>query len=687
MTTSFGPVREVMFAPTSNVADVSTFLIRDDAYARSSAVLGRTLRLGDPIDTGVVSASYQTSWAGGRDQTSFSDTSMFLDSTLDTTDPAGRIKMWPGITPLGHGGAEFATSIISSNKGTSFTNNSIIFSMNNGSLFHGLVDTPFTQTSLINFYPDVPTVMCQLDQTGGNASEWIAVGFTNGKYQIVQTTSGSAQDRSHPDPAKRATVLDIVSYRRKMAVMMGTVLWTVDYTGPSVVWTEVVSFNQAAPTDASLAVVGDTLYILVSYRGGRSALFASDGSTGATLLYTFENSYPVKLHSFKGGLYIHVNEFAFTQDSPAVGRLNAALYSYSGGSMRKLYSRSDSSQYFINATSTGPSCIWNDYIALSYYSLPKTFNSTTEDRTVGFLLYDPVNDSFHAGPSLKGLPANTTIKTMNQSNGALYFNMTDGVNNVLCVTNRNMVVSKVGWGGSYPMSLGIRTTSQKHKLISSSFDAGFPDQQKTWLRVNVKHNLQQGTGGATTIPTMNVYVRTSSNDYDSTEYLIGTYSPGVSDYGWRTTSFDIAWAGTKFPKSNQLRYVVELAIPHNPANDYGAIYSEKAMVESVSVEYMLVATPKKVWRARVLCEDEQLKLSNTANVLTTRKELVDKLFEYWENGQPLYYWDASSSTVTPSSVNYDHIVMITDIGENSYRIDSNGEEVNSEVSLTMYEVA
>ena len=73
--------------------------------------------------------------------------------------------------------------------------------------------------------------------------------------------------------------------------------------------------------------------------------------------------------------------------------------------------------------------------------------------------------------------------------------------------------------------------------------------------------------------------------------------------------------------------------------------------------------------------------------MNTRQELVDKLFEYWEAGQPLYFWDASSASVTPTSNNYDHIVMITDIGENSYRIDDRGEEVNSEVSLTMYEVA
>lgn len=694
MTTSYGPVREVMFAPTSNVADVNSFLIRDDAYARSSAVLGRTLRLGDPIDTGVVSAAYQTSWSGGRDQTLFSDISMYLDSTLDTTDSTGRLKMWPGINPLGLGGAETTVSIVSSSKGTSFSNNCVLFANSasgNTGIWQGLVDSPYTQTNIASFTGETATIMCQLDQTGGGAAEWVAIGFTNGNFKIINTITNAVQDRSYVlqpgyDASKVARIHDIVPFKRKMAVMMGRILWTVDTnSGGTTTWTEVVSFNQGSAENAALAVVNETLYILVSYRGGRSALFASDGSSGATLLYTFENAYPVKLHSFKGGLYVHVNETSFTQTTPVVGKLNSALYSYSGGSMRKLHSKSNAFQYFINAESNGTSCIWNDYIALSYFALPKAFTAT-EDRTVGFLLYDPVNDSFHMGPSLKGLPSTTKITAAGQSNGSLYFSISDGTNNVLCETRRDGVASKLGWGNSYPMGLGVRNTQQKHKLISSAFDAGLADQQKTWLRINVKHNLERGTGGASTIPTLNVYVRTSSNDYDSTEYLIGTYSPGASDSGWRTTSFDVAWTGTKYPKSNQLRYVIEISYPHDPANDSGAIFVDKAMIDSVSVEYMLVATPKKVWRSRVLCEDDQLKLNNTANVLDTRQELVDKLFQYWEDGQPLYYWDASPASVTPTTSNYDHIVMITDIGENSYRINDIGNEVNSEVSLTMYEV-
>lgn len=696
MTTSYGPVRQVMFAPTSNVADVNSFLIRDDAYARSSAVLGRTLRLGDPIDTGVVSASYQTSWSGGRDQTLYSDTSMYLDSTLDTTDATGRIKMWPGITPLGSGGVENTTSILSSSRGNSFSNNAVVFCNTNGTnttVFNRNVDSPYTQTSLATFTGEVCTTMAQLDQTSNPLPDWIAIGFTNGNFKALNTITGTVQDRSYVlqsgyDATKVGKIYDMASYRRKMAVMMKRSLWTVDTNSSSVTtWTEVVQFNQSSDEAASLAIVGDTLYVLVQYRGGRCALFASDGTTGATLLYTFENAYAVKLHSFKGGLYVHLNETTFTQDNPVLGKLNSTLYSYSGGSMRKLHSRSNAFQYFITAQSNGPSCIWNDYIAMSFYSLPKTFNSTTEDRTIGFLLYDPVNDAFHMGPCLKGLPSTTSVYSMNQSNGSLYFAINDGTTNYLCQTRRDGLATKLGWTPTNAIGSGVRGVQQKHKLVSSAFDAGFPDQQKTWLRVNVKHNLERSGVTSDKIPTLNVYVRTSSNDYDSTEYLIGTYSPGATDTGWRTSSFDIAWTGTKFPKSNQLRYVIELSYPHSTSDDSGSIFVDKAMIDSVSVEYMLVATPKKVWRARVLCEDDQLKINGAVNVLDTRQELVDKLFQYWEDGQPLYYWDASPANVTPSSVNYDHIVMITDIGENSYRVDDRGEEVNSEVSLTMYEVA
>jgi hypothetical protein len=589
--------------------------------------------------------------------------------------------------------------MINSPSGTTFADNKIVFGNSNGVIWQAEVDTPYTQTALYTLAGgDYATAISSLDQTyttptGGSTQQWIAVGTSFGNLKVIDVNAGTVEDRTYTTTASKATIMDMCVYNKKLALMMGGNLWSVDLTSPGVVvWNLIQSFgNRASGTKSSMAVHNGTLYVLMQYRGGSCALWSSDGVTGATLVYKFDNAYAVKLHSLKGGLYIHVNEYTFTNAEPTDANLNLALYSYAGGVVKKLTSRENASQYFTTAQSNGPSCVWGNYIAIACYSLPRALSST-EDRTIGFLLYNPENDSFHMGPCLKGFAYNAVITSMNQSNGALYFDVTDGTNNFLVGTSRSTSTAKGNWNGSYPLINGVRTTEQKFKLVSSAFDGGFPDLQKTWLRVNVKHNLERGST-ADTIPTMNIYVRTSSNDYSSTEYLIGTYTPPVGLSGWRTSSFDIAVSGVKFPKSNQLRYVVELKYPHDASNStYGEVFVEKAMIESISVEYMLVASPKKVWRTRVLAEDAQPKLSGTANALTTRTSMSNKLFEYWTSGQPLYYWDASPSSITPTfsggvPTNHTGIVMATDVGENSYRIDDNGQEVISEISLTLYEVA
>jgi hypothetical protein len=684
-----------MFAPTSNVADISTFLIRDDAYARSSAVLGRTLRLGDPIDTGVVSAAYQTDWSGGTGQTSYSDTSMYLDGNLDTTDPTGRIRFHPSFNPVSRGNTERTVAILSSPQTNDYSANRVLFGNDNGQVLAYRVASPYGITTMANFTGQSVSAMCHLEQTGGAANEWFAVGFTDGTFKIVQSTSGTIQDRSHPTVGKRGYIHSVVPYKRKIATVMNSTLFTCDFNGTSVVWSEVVNFSQGNNGKAYLAVLNEVLYALVEYNGGRCALWASDGTTGATLLHTFENSYPVNLLANKGGLYIHVNEFGF--DTTTVGYRNSALYSFSGGSMRKLYSRTDDSKYFIDEQSLGPSCVYGDYIAISYVSSSKAVDEKLlsgtyrGDQRVGVILYDPVNDSFHPGPFLAGCPDSTSITALGASNGSLYMALSDGTKRVVCETRRDRRVTKGDWAtGLSTIDTGVVAASQFGRIVSSSFDAGFPDQNKTWLRINVKHNLSMSVKGsypfgADTTPTMNVSIRIYGTEYKiQDQTLMGTHVGTFGNGEWEISTFDLKQPWFGYPQSTQLRYVIDLYY----SDSTGALVDiDSAVIDSVSVEYMLVATPKKVWRARVLCEDNQLKLNNTANALDTRQELVDKLFLYWQSGQPLYYWDASSSTVTPSSTNYDHIVMITDIGENSYRIDSNGEEVNSEVSLTMYEVA
>ena len=715
MTTSYGPVREVMFSPVSNPTDVNSFLIRDDAYARSSAVLGRTLRLGDPIDTGVVSAARQISWTGGRDQNHFDDVSMFQDSDLDTTDSSGAIRFWPSLYPISRGGTETNVSVMTSVIGTSYATNRVYFTNSNGDIL-SYVPSTNGQTTMAAYAGLTPVKSISLDQTGGNSSDWIVTGFTNGDVRIFQVSSGTTQDRSYStiagyDASKVAPIRDMVIYQRKLRVMMGYRLWTVDYSG-SLTWVENFSFNKGNGGAAKMAVVNNVLYVLVEENGGKCSLYNSDGVSGANLIHTFENAYPVNLLSHKGALYVHVNENSFDASAnPVTAYLNSSLYVYTQSGMNKIYSRTDNSQYFVNKSSSGPSCTWGDYIAISFVSLPRVMNGAWSetlgligDNTVGVVLYNPITDSFHVGPTLTmgnvgfGGPPNVRITAMGESNGSLYISLHDGANRVTCTTKKDRRVTSDGWlSGVNDIDTSVSNGQPKRKIVSSSFDAGLPEQNKTWLRVNVKHNLNNYYKGAVysgtpnTTPTMRVYVSTSTYDYNTNPILIGTYvgtttmSPNNANSGWITSSFNIP-AGIK---STQLKYIIELDWNKTWPN---FVDIDSAVIDSVSVEYMVVASPKKVWRTRVLAEDNQLKLSGAANTLTTRSSLVNKLFNYWTNGVPLYYWDASPSTVTPAftsgvPTNHTGIVMVTDIGENSYRVHDLGSEVNSEVSLTFYEVA
>jgi hypothetical protein len=728
MTTQFGPVREVMFAPVSNPTDVNSFLIRDDAYAKSSAVLGRSLRLGDPIDTGVVSAAYQTSWAGGRDQNHFNDTVMYQDGDLDTTDSSGRIRFWPSLTPINRGLTETTVSIIPSPVANTATLNEVLITNTNGQVLRYRPDDG-NQSVLANYSPLVPTKTIALDQTGGHSANWIATGFTNGDLRIFETVAGTAENRSYTlspgyDAAKVAPIRDIVIHNRKLLVMMGYRLWQANFSGTTpVTWTEVISFNKGSGGAAKMVVVNNTLYILIEEKGGQSALYSSDGVTGAVLIQTFDNSVPVNLLSHKGGLYIHVNEYAYDEYNEAY--LVSVLYRYSSSGIVKIYSRADNSQYYVDHSSNGPSCTWGDYVAISFKSLPRVmargpwneFTGKSEgDTTVGVMLYDPVQDAFHCGPTasfavpagtyMPGGPPDVSITAMGAAFGSLYMSLTDGVKRVVVATRTDRRVTGHGWNaGSSDIDAYYTAASQNRQIISSAFDANLPDQNKTWLRVNVKHNLNEIYKGnpyvdspaADTRPFMNVYVTTSIEKYAAERVLIGTYQipppsggyfPAVyisSEESWVTSTFNIP-AGIK---STQLKYIIELGWYKTWPN---FVDIDSAIIESVSVEYMLVASPKKVWRTRVLAENAQSKLSGAANTLTTRTAAVNKLFQYWTDGTPLYYWDASASPVTPTfasgvPTNHSAIVMVTDIGENSYRVDDRGSEVNSEVSLTMYEVS
>ena len=135
----------------------------------------------------------------------------------------------------------------------------------NGIVYEYRVASPYGVTTLATFTGQSISALCQLEQTGGASNEWFAVGFTDGTFKIVQSTSGTIQDRSNPTVADRGYIYSMVPFKRKVALVMNSSLFVTDYNGTSVTWTKVVNFSQGNLGKAYLAVLNEVLYIWVAY--------------------------------------------------------------------------------------------------------------------------------------------------------------------------------------------------------------------------------------------------------------------------------------------------------------------------------------------------------------------------------------------------------------------------------------
>ena len=694
MSVTYGPLRQIWLASLSNPTDRYAFLIRDDAFSMSSANLGRTLRLGEPIDTGAISAAYQTDWSGGREQNIYSDTSMFYDGDLNSTDPQGNLKFWPGIDTLysGPGGDAFYP-IINAPLNNYPDDNKILWGRGT-KLYTGgpNLGSPVTNVHTPSGSGFTITALCQIQQSEDDSTlnNVVALGLSDGRLQWKNLLDNTTADISHPTVAERGYISDIKVFGKKLAVVMNRALYTRDYTtaGGST-WVKVNYFNQAN-TIQSIAVYGGSIYVLCGAEGGRCQLYVTDGTPNAvSLVYEWEGHYASfggKVIAHRGGIYIHLRETIYALNGNET--LRGALYTYAGGSVRQIHTRSDVNNWLGEIIYEGTAGIWGKYVAMGFIRAPKvieTMNGTTR-TTVGLMLYNPENDSFHIGPTINNLPSSTRINAICDANGSLYLGLVNDAGCTIAVMNRNYDAQDSNWpaGGD-----GVDTITEypnvaqkKRKVISSAITANLPDKDKIWLRVNVKHNLKYGSGVNST-PTMNVYVKVGDDFTSTTATLIGTYTPVSGVSGYRTTSFDINVAGTRFPRSPQLQYVVELTYP-----TAGSCQIERAIIESVSVEYMVPPTSKSVYRFRAVCSSGQELLDGTANELTTRYALESKLTSIVQTGDPVYIWGPTIDATEPTGTLTAISAIITDFSLNSYRVDDDPfSETISEVTFTAYQVA
>lgn len=659
----YGAVRQIFVDDNAAGTTKKTFLIRDDAYSKASAVLGRTLRLGDPIDTGPSSAVTQTDWSGGFGQNVFSDESMFYDSNMDTTSPLGFAQPWEGYTAFVKGAATTTAyySAIYTVGGATPGSEIMILGGSGGTV--SSVDTAGVVTARNGGASIGGTINCiaPMAETGTNTASKVVMGTSTGKLFQVDYNTWTFTDISHPTITGQP-ITAIVPYKGKLAILMGNALYTRD---AGATWLSHHTFNEDVYTH-KMALSGNTLYILTSGYGPYTKAYISDTTT-TSLLYTWDYANGGDVLAYNGVIYFYVKRWR-----NGGGQTNPSLFQYNGSSMRLLHDRSDWDIWGeYNQVDNVSLATYKNMIAFSYTGGTETAKSIGGGIRFGFMLYDPVKDALHCGPSLDNTGDITGTAMCEYRDGIAFAVKTDvaaGSNSYRHVLHTNLVsqIEDIGFSGIGGGNLAARHNAvKKHYIRSSNFDSNLPFQDKVWMSLSSNFLVD-----ANFTYSIDHYADVAFCDPNPT----GTFNSSTITASYcQLISMNDEFIG--FPSAKTFAYTFKLTASSGIVTDYA--------INSLSLKYVVSPTALKVWRVRVLCSDGQRTLGGAANSLTTANAQAEHLYNLWANGRPFYWWEPTTSD---SWVGTNLVVMITDYLESSFRIDTESDEVIKEISLTLYQI-
>lgn len=690
----YGAVREINVSTIETpITNLKSFLIRDDAFSRSSATLGRTMRLGDPIDTGPSSAVYQTSWSGGAGQGTWSDTSMFYDSNMNTLDLNGVVRPWPGFNAIGKSTGS-ATNLywtqIYTIDNLALTKSTILYFSSDGFIYY-----QENGGALVIANGGAPvsgkvTAICKMAETGTDVGGYLVFGTDDGSLYKLDVNTWLTADISFPGfPGVKQPISSIQLWQDKLVLNMGNVLWSVD-TGPT--WVPIKYFREDFII-FDIAVSGKTIYITTGGHGPYTRVHISDGSV-TNLLYHWQNAYGAESLSLNGVIYFYVLKYKSSRANPTAYVKNPSLFKYNGSSVSLIHDRSDWDVWGDSDDASGIHIEeFDNKVAFSYTGGTRQQTGTFTSRYVGVLIYDPATDSIHHGPSVGPTGNGVYITDMKPFKKGVAFAIKTGATSYTSNGYRHVIVTRTDGGvdnqnfsGILGASLSlIHSTGKRMFVLSSGFDSSLPAQLKTWLGIKVQGAIDTGTTGIFAL-------RPDVEDSDITKYNIGTWAGSTTPPGTTTATrlstydYNAVNVGSSFyyPSAARMQYFIQLTATAPSAGGTSS-YVEDTYIESIGVKYMVAPTNRKVWRLRLLCSDGQETLAGAANSLTTAQTQADYLLALWSSGRPFYYWEPGVGAVPTTTTNAT-LVMATDFLESSYRLDSAGSEVIKEVSLTLYQV-
>lgn len=677
----WGSVRQIWVAPLNDPSDKTAFLIRDDAYSRSGAVFGRTLRLGDPIDTGPNSQWVQTSWGGGEEQDSWADEEMYLEGTADTTTKLGKVRLWPGWKEARTDATRKVGTFINA-AGNATYGASPRLLMGEGYDWPGITGSVSTfklyemtsggSVSELKAFGNPIQAISDIEQESGGSNPTIRqlVGTLNGNVWRYEPTEATKWVNEHQ------MGLDHIG-RHAMCPYNGAVYIGSKYRLSRRTWDDdlwVPTFKKVRDHNwlnrvENLVVWNNRLWFTGRTHGFDCMLFVSEGTTSQQAFVMPGSFFCTRLVVHYGSLYIVGMRHASKQDTV---RSLGEVWRYNGSSLTRIWAEevddgSDEHLPVWDATS------WRQYLVWGRASAPSI------GRPPSLMLYDAELDAIVTGPSWD-IDANSDgvqvsgVTVWQDTLAASLVDLTtysggpDNPNGTFFMRRGGQhIANSITGSGLSSMSFAYPFTSISRKVVSSVYDGETPGEEKVWLSAKVRCKVPADT---------RVVVK-AIFDEDETEVTLGTITYDAAQLGWRNESVSMKVAG-EYVKSTTVQYVIYV---ENTDPTTSPLNTPE--VDSLSVDFMLAPAGRSQWRVRVLANDAQVLLDDSNNPLTTRDAIVSAVEDLWSDHVPILYWDAGGSGDTPVGAGTE--VMVQDFFEQSYRVSSDSEEVASELTMGLVE--
>ncbi len=669
-----GAVREVWFAERGAPDDKWSFLIRDDAYSKRGATYGRAVRLGDPIDLSPKSTWVQTTWQGGGGQAYLEDEQMFHKGNVDTRSK-GVLKPYYGLREIA--GATY--------RGVSRWTVQPFHDGTNNLLYLGeclreendpggtapwrlMQFNPATGqlSTVVNF--DYPiTAICPHNDEAANPADWLAIGLSNGEIWFHRPSDGNTfnENSLYTERNTPIHVDTLTPFKNALYWGAGRQLWkrTATKSGETytVTYARVADVNTAHSIRA-LTVWNNQLWFASVTNVTNSKLWVTDGTTTVQAVQLPRDFEVMDMTSHAGWLFI-------------VGRRRGPngtmgeVYRYSGSTLERVWNvgtgRDGQGNGIWSCASWGDVVWWgsNGSVGTGYYA--------------GIIGYDPKEDAIHYGPALKAYTnQQVRVDSLTPWGDTLVFSMLDSSVNggehtpATCVaatrwdTNRGNHYFTPASGGLSWYLHTVNGTGVTY-VESSEYDAKLPGEPKVWLNIRLKTRFYGGS-------TIGVYTSVDGGDWKMAGVLGNTAG---KEGKWVTTSFPLL-DGVENQRGLAIRYKLEFTCV-----DFGTDVPE---VGAVEVDYIVAPVKRREWRLRIYADDNQKRLGGSWNPLATTKAIRDKVEAMWTSKSPLLYWDASAQGEPQGDP---ALVFVSDYLDQPYRLDTGSDTEQSEVSVTLTELA